>query len=78
MIRWNRKQTGLPIRCWQQELILLIKSMRPHIQRHGGVASEGVDTAPASVDRALASPGRPLEPALRQDMESASATTFQE
>src|SRR2546423_13678847 len=28
-----------------------------------------MDGAPASVDRALASPGRPLEPALRQDME---------
>ena len=28
-----------------------------------------MDAAPASVDQALASPGRPLEPALRQDME---------
>lgn len=28
-----------------------------------------MDVAPASVDRALASPGRSLEPALRQDME---------
>ena len=28
-----------------------------------------MDPAPASVDRVLASPGRPLEPALRQDME---------
>jgi hypothetical protein len=28
-----------------------------------------MDEAPASVDQALASPGRPLEPALRQDME---------
>ena len=29
----------------------------------------GSDTAPASVDQTLASPGRPLEPALQQDME---------
>ena len=28
-----------------------------------------MEAAPASVDQALASPGRPLEPALRQDME---------
>ena len=28
-----------------------------------------MDAAPASVDHVLASPGRPLEPALRQDME---------
>ena len=28
-----------------------------------------MDAAPASVDQVLASPGRPLEPALRQDME---------
>lgn len=40
------------------------------IQRYTGqLASEG-DTAPASVDRVLASSGRPLEPALRQDMEA--------
>ena len=41
----------------------------PRIQRYAGQATEGSDTAPASVDRVLASPGRPLEPALRQDME---------
>jgi len=42
-----------------------------HIQRYAGQASEGADTttAPASVDRVLASSGRPLESALRQDME---------
>ena len=28
-----------------------------------------MDAAPASVDQTLASPGRPLEPSLRQDME---------
>ena len=41
----------------------------PRIQRYTGQATEGTDTAPASVDRVLASSGRPLEPALRQDME---------
>ncbi len=41
----------------------------PRIQRYTGPASEGTDTAPASVDRVLASAGRPLDLALRQDME---------
>ena len=41
----------------------------PRIQRFTGQATEGTDTAPASVDRVLASSGRPLETALRQDME---------
>ena len=41
----------------------------PRIQRYTGQATGQADTAPASVDRVLASPGRPLEPALRQDME---------
>lgn len=31
--------------------------------------SSGLDAVPASVDQALAGPGRPLEPALRQNME---------
>ena len=39
------------------------------IQRYAEPTAEGMDTAPASVDRVLASSGRPLEPALRQDME---------
>jgi len=39
------------------------------IQRYSGQAKEGSDTSPASVDSVLASSGRPLEPALRQDME---------
>jgi hypothetical protein len=38
------------------------------VQRFAGQATEGT-TAPASVDRALASPGKPLESVLRQDME---------
>jgi hypothetical protein len=41
----------------------------PHIQRFGGRLAGQLDVAPASVDQALASPGRSLEPALRQDME---------
>ena len=41
----------------------------PHNQRYAGQASVGTDTAPASVDRVLASSGRPLDPAVRQDME---------
>ena len=41
----------------------------PKIQRLTGQTSDGLNTAPASVERVLANPGRPLEPALRQDME---------
>ena len=39
------------------------------IQRYAGQATEATDTGPDSVDRVLASSGRPLESALRQDME---------
>jgi hypothetical protein len=41
----------------------------PHIQRYASQATEGTETAPASVDRVISSSGRPLEPTLRQDME---------
>jgi hypothetical protein len=41
----------------------------PRIQRFTGQATEQAGTAPASVDRVLASSGRPLEPTLRRDME---------
>ena len=44
-------------------------SVAPRIQRFSGSASQGAAAAPASVDTALANPGRALEPALRQDME---------
>ena len=40
-----------------------------HIQRFTGQPTGQMDAVPASVDQPLASPGRPLEPALRQDME---------
>ena len=39
------------------------------IQRYTRQPSGGIGTAPDSVDRALAEPGRQLEPVLRQDME---------
>jgi len=39
------------------------------IQRFMGKPNGQLDAAPASVDQALASPGMPLGPALRQDME---------
>jgi len=41
----------------------------PRTQRSSGQSNGQMDAAPASVEQALASPGRPLEPALRQDME---------
>jgi Domain of unknown function (DUF4157) len=41
----------------------------PHIQRFSGQSHEQTAIASASVDQVLASPGRPLQPALRQDME---------
>jgi hypothetical protein len=46
-----------------------VSGVPPHIQRFTGQATGQADTAPASVDRVLASPGRPLNPTLRQDME---------
>jgi hypothetical protein len=41
----------------------------PRIQRIREQSAGHTEAAPASVDHALASPGAPLEPALRQDME---------
>ena len=41
----------------------------PRIQRFSGPSNGQLDAAPASVDQVLTSPGRPLEPTLRQDME---------
>src|SRR5262245_2577035 len=42
---------------------------RPRMQRLAKQSAAPVDAAPASVDHALAGPGRPLEPGLRHDME---------
>ncbi|PWB58136.1 MAG: hypothetical protein C3F18_03025 [Nitrosomonadales bacterium] len=41
----------------------------PRIQRLAGQSAGQMDSAPASVDHVLASPGMPLEPVLRHDME---------
>lgn len=41
----------------------------PRIQCHSGKSDGHLHTAPASVDQALSGPGRPLDPASRQDME---------
>jgi outer membrane protein OmpA-like peptidoglycan-associated protein len=41
----------------------------PRIQRFSEQSNGQMDTVPASVDRVLAGSGKPLEPALRQDME---------
>ena len=46
-----------------------ISSAPPRIQRFAGHPARQAEAAPAGVDQALASPGRPLEPAVRQDME---------
>jgi Domain of unknown function (DUF4157) len=47
----------------------VVNSAPPRIQRFtGGSAGQSNMTAPASVDRVLSSPGRPLEPSLQQDM----------
>jgi hypothetical protein len=46
-----------------------VNGVPPRIQRFSGQSTRQADAAPTSVDQALASPGRLLEPALRQDME---------
>ena len=46
-----------------------VNSAPPRIQRFSGQSSGQKGAAPASVDQVLASSGRPLEPAFRQDME---------
>jgi hypothetical protein len=48
----------------------------PRIQRFSGQPTRDVDPAPASVEVALASPGTPLEPSLRQDMEKRVGCDF--
>lgn len=47
-----------------------VNTTPPRIQRFSGQASEGLTTAPPSVERVLAGSGRPLEPAVRHDMEA--------
>ena len=48
----------------------------PRIQRFMGQPTGGVEVAPASVGQVVASSGRPLEPALRQDMEQRFSYDF--
>jgi len=48
-----------------------------HIQRFSEHTNGVGGAAPASVNRALSSSGKPLEPALRQDMVRAVFNTFQ-
>lgn len=45
------------------------KSAPPFIRRSAGQANQGTDIAPDSVEQVLASPGKPLDPPLQQDME---------
>jgi outer membrane protein OmpA-like peptidoglycan-associated protein len=51
-------------------------SARPHIQRFTSQRAGLAASAPASVDRVLASRGRPLAPALRQEMEARFGQDF--
>ena len=52
-------------------LNLKVNPTLPSIQRFSGQATnESLETAPLSVDRVLSSPGAPLEPIVRQDMEA--------
>ncbi|HSQ14363.1 MAG TPA: DUF4157 domain-containing protein, partial [Candidatus Deferrimicrobium sp.] len=46
-----------------------VSTALPRIQRFTGSTSASAGNAPASVDHVLSSPGRPLDPSLRQDME---------
>ena len=61
---------------------VLTKPMDPdfgaatRLQPHAAPATARMAAAPASVERALASPGGPLEPTLRQDMERRFAHDF--
>ena len=45
-----------------------VNTIPPRIQRFSGQANGGANTAPPSVDRVLSGSGRPLDPALQQDM----------
>jgi hypothetical protein len=48
----------------------------PRIQRFFGQSSGQTDTVPASVNHAITSPGMPLEPTLRRDMEQRFSHDF--
>lgn len=67
-------QVGLSVQRSPLKIQRFCVEGQSHIQRFEGKSS-GAGSIPASVYESLASPGRPLEPGLRQDMSSASATT---
>ena len=46
-----------------------VRDASPRIQRFSGQSIGSMEAAPVSVDQALASPARLLEPSLRRDME---------
>jgi len=46
-----------------------VSGAAPHIQRYAGQPNGEAEMAPASVDRVLSSPGRPLDWTLQQNME---------
>jgi len=50
----------------------------PCIKRFSAQSAGRTDTVPASVDKVLSDPGRPLDPALRQDMEQRFGYNFGE
>lgn len=56
----------------------IANSPPPKIRRHTMGADSAQTLAPDSVDRVLASPGRPLDPALRADMEQRFEHDFSE
>ncbi|WP_020160078.1 eCIS core domain-containing protein [Methylobacter marinus] len=53
-----------------------VSAIPPRIQRYVGRATEGTDSAPASVDHVIARSGRPLDPTLRRDMEQRFGHNF--
>ncbi len=54
----------------------LVGGTAPRIHRVAGQPAGEIATAPASVDHALASAGKPLEPALQQEMEQRFGCDF--
>jgi hypothetical protein len=53
-----------------------VSGTAPRIQRFSGQSNGQMDAAPTSVDQALTTPGSPLEPTLRQDMEQRFGHNF--
>ncbi len=64
----EREADRVADQVWSAPPNHVVGGAAPRIQRFTGQATGDAGTAPASVDRVLASPGRPLEPALQQDM----------